>query len=84
VPELPIEEFIYLVPELCKFEGLPEHLRSNRNLLQHCRFEAGKRREEIQNIVAKLTGSMELQNWGVKLDSKQYGFKTKVLPAPIM
>lgn len=35
-------------------------------------------------MIQQLTQSMELKNWGVSLEQKSQGFKTKVLPAPTM
>ena len=84
-PEVPeIEQFIYLVPELCIFDGLPEHLKGNRDLMQHCRKSVIERKDFLGEVISNLARSKQLGEWGLKIDKQPQQIKAQVLPPPTM
>ncbi len=78
------DEYIYLIPELCSIEGLPEYMKGNRDLLAPCRLEPDVRVKTAHDFLKKLAATKELKEWGLEIKEAPTAFKTRILKAPKM
>lgn len=79
---------MYLPPEFCFIDGVPESIRRDSlqmNLvLKTCRKNANEKVTSIQQISNKLSKTQTLCNWGVKVGNKAFEMEAEILPAPTL
>ncbi|KAL9925541.1 protein aubergine-like [Glossina fuscipes fuscipes] len=82
-------EFIILVPELCRATGLTDNMRSNFRLMkamgEHTRLNPQRRLERLRNFNSRLQNSKEsvevFNSWNMAVDNALVEVPARVLPS---
>jgi len=66
------DEFIYLPPEFCRIDGVPDSIRASpamRDCLAICRTEPNQKMREIDNVVSILMRQQIFRDWNLSINS---------------
>jgi len=78
------EQYIYIVPELCYLESIPENVQATKEVLGPCRKTPAERVKLIMDMATKIAKSKDFKQWGVQIQDKPISLTTRILPAPKM
>lgn len=79
--------FIYLPPEFCRIDGVPESIRASpamRDCLAICRIDPNQKMREIHDVVGLLMQQQIFRDWNVSINSAPIEMRNQTILAEPM